>query len=671
MATLTQVTVKGESARGPFSGVMSFGSGLQLIAAPNYFGKSLISSAIAWCLNLEPNFSLRNGDNSLFHGGILEHVTLEEESDIVVTSLTAEIEISADSKHIFIRRSIVGGDPTFIDVSLTTPGNSTQHARLITGRGTMADEKAGFQRWLFMQLGLPLQSVLTRDGMNTNLYIENLSPLFFIEQKKGWTDLQSLQVFRYRIEEITSVAVEYLLGLDRQLQTRLQNQQTETQEIAIRLEGAAAVKKINDLLTANTWMSPQLSEKGGLEQLVRRFEGFTLPAYLEKNFNYRYPVEHDFLLRQRQSVQQKLNDCNIDEQHRAHFGELSARLLQLREVKFKRDEELSMLRGQRISQEEILRVLEARLESTKDLLRLKVHAIGVVEDVECPTCHRHINPEELEVTEQTEAEIRVHIDTLEKERRLVKSALDRLEKEIRTQLIWQHKVDDELASTQKNIAAVSGTVGAAKEAIVRLSSELTDIDQKIERNKVLKLKIESLNDEVKAWHSKAKLHLAKQTADRPDVDPQLDRFLDFLREMLAAVGHGAVRNRLPSDVHLDDSYYPCIRSRRLSRLGSASDTARLVLSYVVVLLEIGANGGHHPGFIVLDEPMQQNPDAEHREALIRLFATKWNLFKSQTIVFTNLTGREVAQLQHAEVPVRYITERRFLKPVRLLASNTP
>ena len=55
--------------------------------------------------------------------------------------------------------------------------------------------------------------------------------------------------------------------------------------------------------------------------------------------------------------------------------------------------------------------------------------------------------------------------------------------------------------------------------------------------------------------------------------------------------------------------------------------------------------GFQPGFVFLDEPLQQNPDPEHRALFIE-FLTKTlahtNTF--QTIIFTTLSDDEIARL---------------------------
>lgn len=93
--------------------------------------------------------------------------------------------------------------------------------------------------------------------------------------------------------------------------------------------------------------------------------------------------------------------------------------------------------------------------------------------------------------------------------------------------------------------------------------------------------------------------------------------------------------------------------RRLRSLGSASDHPRLVAAYVLALAEASWTvAGLHPGFVVLDEPLQQNPDPEHRGLFVGfLQSTAAKQLRYQTIVFTWLDDEETLRLKRAGVRV--------------------
>ena len=103
---------------------------------------------------------------------------------------------------------------------------------------------------------------------------------------------------------------------------------------------------------------------------------------------------------------------------------------------------------------------------------------------------------------------------------------------------------------------------------------------------------------------------------------------------------------------------------RLRSLGSASDHARLVASYCLALARTSAKlEAPHPGFVILDEPLQQNPDEEHREKFLTYLLALENQSDQpfQTLIFTYLLGDEVARLRAAGLKVSTPTNTKFLE----------
>jgi hypothetical protein len=76
-------------------------------------------------------------------------------------------------------------------------------------------------------------------------------------------------------------------------------------------------------------------------------------------------------------------------------------------------------------------------------------------------------------------------------------------------------------------------------------------------------------------------------------------------------------------------------------------------------------GGLHPGFVVLDEPLQQNPDEKHRNLFIDfLISNTARNLKVQTIVFTWLQEPELKRLTESGVRVINPTAGHFLTLVK-------
>ena len=103
--------------------------------------------------------------------------------------------------------------------------------------------------------------------------------------------------------------------------------------------------------------------------------------------------------------------------------------------------------------------------------------------------------------------------------------------------------------------------------------------------------------------------------------------------------------------------------KRIRSLGSARDQSRLIAAYTLALAEAScAVAGAHPGIVILDEPLQQNPDPKHRELFLSFLSKA--LAKSvnfQVIIFTSLRQAEIAQLRRGGVSVSTPEGAKFLR----------
>ena len=131
------------------------------------------------------------------------------------------------------------------------------------------------------------------------------------------------------------------------------------------------------------------------------------------------------------------------------------------------------------------------------------------------------------------------------------------------------------------------------------------------------------------------------------------------------LGHSAIVGGTGEEIRLGEDYAPYVGHRPLRSLGSASDRPRVVAAYTMALAASSrAIGGLHPGLVVLDEPLQQNPDEAHRslfaEYLKRETVTEASDF--QTIIFTSLSGSEVEGLRAHGTNIVAVGGDRFLKP---------
>jgi DNA repair exonuclease SbcCD ATPase subunit len=209
---------------------------------------------------------------------------------------------------------------------------------------------------------------------------------------------------------------------------------------------------------------------------------------------------------------------------------------------------------------------------------------------------------------------------------------------------------------------VTSAVGPVREQLAATASALASAERELDRLDEAGKELDDIQKSIERWIADASAFESANVIPS-DLGNRRGAFVDALRKYLLALGHSAIRPQNVSSVSLDDSYTPFMEGRRLRALGSASDQSRLVAAYSLALAAASQQvGGLHPGFVVLDEPLQQNPDESHRE-LFMTFLEKELAQRSafQTLLFTSLTAEEVTRLRAQKTSVITPPGEHFLK----------
>jgi hypothetical protein len=217
---------------------------------------------------------------------------------------------------------------------------------------------------------------------------------------------------------------------------------------------------------------------------------------------------------------------------------------------------------------------------------------------------------------------------------------------------------------------VNQAVGSAREQLTKAATDLVAVEREIDKIATIGQELRDLQIAIDKWLDQA--HTAAVAPIHEfDLQRRRSEFTTRLRRLLQALGHGAILAQPGSELHLDEHYIPYLGPRRLRSLGSASDHSRLVAAYVLALAAASESiGGLHPGFVVLDEPLQQNPDDKHRELFVEFLASDIaRTLKIQTIVFTWLHEQELQRLADAGVRVVNPRASHFLTLVPPLAND--
>lgn len=653
MIRIEEIKVCGESDIGKFEGTFTFKEGLQVVSASNHFGKSLAVTSIAWCLGLECMFGLQDNDVSRFPVAVREVIDLDGRVNIPVRSSRSILTLKrADGIGLRLTREILGSPAEVIVEELSADDAVTRTSRLQARRQTMKDEAAGFQNFFFKWCGLLRTQVVTNRGDVSDLYLENIAPLFYIDQNEGWTDLQALQVHRYGLLEISDVAVEYLLGAGAAIEQRFKRQTISANDARLKAEASALSSLVTALFQRNGWITDIWSDHGSIANLVKRWGAKTLIDVLKSELKVDLAEQQASLKERAKKLRAHLSRGQLDPNSAGAPSDASQTVVELKDQRHQRREELRILRRQHAEQEELLANIEHRLHSAKDVLRLKKEGIGRIEIVECPTCHQSIDPSSFQLTAQSTESVESHIAALDRDRILVRENITSSEDQIIRLSVDLAKAEDRLREAERALGAVNQAVGASREQLAKVATDLASAEIEMERVAETARELLGLQTQIDAWIKNAAA-AETVTIDKADLEHRLREFTRQLRELLNALGHSAILEHPEDVLHLDERYTPYLGPRRLRSLGSASDHSRLVAAYVLALAVASeAEKGLHPGFVVLDEPLQQNPDESHRDLFID-FLTKdtARALKVQTIVFTWLRAPELDQLRAKGVNV--------------------
>lgn len=661
MIILESIRVFGQAAVGSFSGELLFQSGLQVISADNAFGKSLSVTTIAWCLGAETVFGLPDNDPSCFPLAVRDEIELDGNPPSSVISSSCSVTLlHTDGRRLRLTRAIKGDCTKIIAEEIAKAGLS-RTSSFAARYQTMQDETGGFQHFFFAWLGWPRQKTVTFKGGEADIYAENLLPLFYIDQDEGWTDIQSLQVTRYGQQQIGEFAVEYLLGgLDA---TAARVAQLRSAQIVGALKEKARIiaDRVVTGLIGYGWRI-DISSFGSTSDLITRWEGISLKEILASSFDVDLNKRLTNLRERVDILRKALTEAPIDVEDASAPSAVSQRVIELKRRRHKLSEDASTSRSQVEQTEILLESLKDRLNAAEDLYRLKTVGIGRIDHIECPTCHRDLDPATFALSSQSSESVENHIEALKRDRDLMARNLVSMKATLTTIYAELEVVSSEFREAERALMNVTSAVGTVREKLAQTAAELASAERAVDRTVDISKAIEVWQSEINAWVHEAKG--ATLTAMlSSDFSAKKSAFSQALANYLLAFGHSAVSSGNLASVSLNEQYTPMLNQKRLRSLGSASDQSRLIAAYTLALADASSKvRGLHPGLVILDEPLQQNPDPKHRELFLSFLSKE--LAKKvpfQVVIFTSLRQAEITQLRRGGVSVATPEGSKFLK----------
>ena len=662
MIHIASVEIRGKSERGDFVGRLEFSSGLQVISGRNSFGKSLAAESIAWCLGIEVIFGRKASDQTFFPLAVLEELDLPDAQNVRVLSSEARLTIQReDREQLDLTRGITH-DLNKVRITRRA-AEGTSRMTLLVGHGSMADEATGFQRFLFEWLGWPPKKVTTFDGPDVYVYLENLAPLFYIEQEEGWTEIQARQIGRYGQQQIRDLSVEYLLGALDTVDQRVMRQRATTLESTLRTTARALAERASQTFLKQGW-AVDWSGNGSVSEIEVRWSKQTLREALQRDARIDIGKQRGSAVERVIALRRILTKDPVDPANMSASASASQLVVDLKQRRHELNAELRTLRGQYSDSEHLLDSLQHRIRTATDVHRLKTTGVGRLAHLECPTCHRELDIDAFHLTEQTAPEVQAHTEALKCDRALTRRTLDAFATTIRATEAQIAGLDIEFHNAQRTLEDVSASVGPVREQIVRAAANVAAQERAIDKLDATATEIEELQTAINEWLEDAKAARIQGGAST-DIERRISVFNHALGQYLLALGHSAAVDHGVDNLRLDKGQYePYLGHRRLRALGSGSDPARLVGAYSLALAAASATlNGLHPGIVILDEPLQQNPDTEHVKLFLDFLSkslAKESTF--QTLVFTFLNESQVQKLRDSGTTVTTV-EGHLLGPV--------
>jgi hypothetical protein len=646
MLRIRHIRLRAETTGGLYGTDVRLNGGLTVLHAPNTSGKSTVLHAFLYALGLEQMLSPRREiPLSYAMRDYVQDPVTKVEHKILESHVVVEIE-NAAGRSVTVRRNVIAeGDRRLISVTggpeLTQgPGDYPRRDYFVMDAGG-AQREAGFHRMLADFMGWDLPTVKRFDGGDCPLYVETLFPLFFVEQKVGWTAIPGAIPTQFRIREVHRRSVEFLMDFDTH-EMELKRQDLELRMGAARTNWARSVDAIVALATASGYRVARLPPAptaigddvdAAYLEFQKDGEWRRLEARVADLAEQLDAIENDSIPEVEGVVGEAAAEAEalnaeifaLNSERSAIFRDRQAEIVQQAST------------AQRIAQ------LEEDLQKNKDALKLQNFGSTLSRELDpnhCPTCEQAIDQSLLPPgTLESVMSLEDNIEYLNAQRKVFKRLEDR-------SVVVIRELDLEIVATGEEVRSKSARLRALKSDLIapshaasaafieerlRMEQELGRIGDTIGR---FDQSLSVLAEQAAAWRG-----MLAERADLPesrlsDVDVyKLSNLEKSIRSQLVRYGFGTFP---ASELTVSrDSYRPEKEGFEIGFELSASDSVRLKWAYQLGLLDVAqATATNHPGLVVFDEPRQQEA-AEASVAGLLAEASRIANNQSQILIATS------------------------------------
>ncbi|SEI12057.1 AAA domain [Rheinheimera pacifica] len=637
--TIKRLKVCAVTRDGDFFTEITFDKGLNIIRAENSSGKSTCINAIAYAFGLEAILGpsrRKPFPRSLYQ--MLETSKSDSSEHVVLRSyIELDVENSNEQKVMLIRD--VEGLNEKVIVHDFTSGLKEDYFLGSSGSVGSAKSRKGFHFWLESFIDWKLPSVTTYEGKPIKLYLECIFPLFFIEQKRGWSEIQANTPTYYGIKGVKKAAIEYCMGLE---------------DYSKRNKVVELSKALDDLKV--DWEKVKTSAASLAEFGNLRLE---LNSNLEKdsffplvNFFVSHEDSQSHISDYISGIKVKLNQLKSNtnewplnkerEELHARFRATSRKI----EVSVAKEESL------RVSISGLNKKIETidfDLDRYKQLRRLRTVGgeTGISTEIKnCPICESEMYDSLIKITSGAKPlSIEQNIDYLKNQKdfysTIVENQIEELisiEKVISNLRSRIAEEEFELRKLSEEEHRYISLFGSTIKKIAGLENEIKELSKLYSQSELLNKRARDIHTD---WHKdKLALDFAKKQESNSISFNRIVQLTDVLKKNMALFGYNNANiNYLKIS---DQTLRPELDGYDIVADSSASDYIRIIWSYTLALMELAYENEDvkHSGFVVFDEPRQHETNKNSFKSLLEKANSLTNS-GGQVIIATSIQTEEL------------------------------
>ena len=609
-----------------FGADLKFGDGLNVIRADNTSGKSTCLLAILYGLGMErslgPHLSVP------LPYSMRERIQVNRDSggyDEVVQSYVMLEVINDRGEVMALRRDIEGGSDrklvqTWPGSTIADHGPGRQQRDFFLHDAGAAGRELGFHSFLAEFIGWDLPEVLRYEGGESPLYMETLWPLFFVEQKRGWSAIQGPFPTFFRIQDLARRVMEFVLKLDvaetrrrraelaKEIATIERRWNNRRSEIVGAARGRVKVSGLPPSPTAEFAKEAALAVSVYFEdQWVPIATGVSVVAARRRALDDSgaKPAEEA-----REEVASRLR---VEEER---YADLAAQHTVVRdEYQMVVAEKASV--GKRL---ESLKVDLLRNQDAQKLMSLGSEIDGLGVDGVCPTCHQEVGNELLPERDVETMGIEENIGFIRSQLDLYGAMEARSEESASVLRVRYQSIDREIGEIRAAIRALKDDLLRASSSLTRSGiEEIVRLEARLEGWLSIEEEIDGVVDEMKEvasdWVRATDEYRRMGRTELSGTDKQkIRRLEEDTRELLSLFGFMSFSDEGEIGIAGDD-YRPYLvgegaygehLEKSIGFEASASDGIRLKWAYYLALIRLSEEfETNHLGIVVFDEPGQQ------------------------------------------------------------------